>query len=77
MITYGVIYLNCMGTPLKYSFINEHRTVWDVMTMFRALCVARAGFYACLNNLVSAREKANQRLTIVWIHSPCALSRDS
>ncbi len=32
------------------------------MTMCRVLHVARAGFYAWLHNLVSARDKDNQRL---------------
>lgn len=45
-----------------YRFINEHRTVWGVMTMCRVLNVARAGFYAWLHNPVSARDKDNQRL---------------
>ncbi|HGE8341430.1 MULTISPECIES: IS3 family transposase [Serratia] len=52
----------CKGARLKYRFINEHRTVWGVMTMCRVLHVARAGFYAWLHNLVSARDKDNQRL---------------
>ncbi|WP_260591391.1 IS3 family transposase [Enterobacter hormaechei] len=52
----------CKGALLKYRFINEHRTVWGVMTMCRVLCVARAGFYAWLHNPVSARDKDNQRL---------------
>ncbi|HBX5876648.1 TPA: hypothetical protein MIH04_23105 [Klebsiella pneumoniae] len=47
---------------MKYRFINEHRTVWGVMTMCRVLCVVRAGFYAWLHNPVSARDKDNQRL---------------
>ncbi|QLY63171.1 IS3 family transposase [Citrobacter freundii] len=47
---------------MKYRFINEHRTVWGVMTMCRVLDVARAGFYAWLHNPVSARDKDNQRL---------------
>ncbi|HHO8394719.1 IS3 family transposase [Klebsiella pneumoniae] len=52
----------CKGARLKYRFINEHRTVWGVMTMCRVLDVARAGFYAWLHNPVSARDKDNQRL---------------
>ncbi|ENT4773353.1 IS3 family transposase [Salmonella enterica] len=52
----------CKGARLKYRFINEHRTVWGVMTMCRVLCVARAGFYAWLHNPLSARDKDNQRL---------------
>ncbi|EPB3766848.1 MULTISPECIES: IS3 family transposase [Enterobacteriaceae] len=52
----------CKGALLKYRFINEHRTVWGVMTMCRVLDVARAGFYAWLHNPVSARDKDNQRL---------------
>ncbi|MFZ5272309.1 IS3 family transposase [Enterobacter asburiae] len=52
----------CKGARLKYRFINEHRTVWGVMTMYRVLCVARAGFYAWLHNPVSARDKDNQCL---------------
>ncbi|WP_395279800.1 IS3 family transposase [Klebsiella variicola] len=52
----------CKGARLKYRFINEHRSVWGVMTMCRVLCVARAGFYAWLHNPVSARDKDNQRL---------------
>ncbi len=52
----------CKGARLKYRFINEHRTVWGVMTMCWVLCVARAGFYAWLHNPVSARDKDNQRL---------------
>ncbi|WP_179141216.1 IS3 family transposase [Cronobacter sakazakii] len=52
----------CKGARLKYRFINEHSTVWGVMTMCRVLCVARAGFYAWLHNPVSARDKDNQRL---------------
>ncbi|WP_308380867.1 IS3 family transposase [Serratia marcescens] len=52
----------CKGARLKYRFINEHRTVWGVMTMCRVLHVARAGFYAWLHNPVSARDKDNQRL---------------
>ncbi|WP_202963937.1 IS3 family transposase [Serratia nematodiphila] len=52
----------CKGARLKYRFINEHRTVWGVMTMCRVLCVARAGFYAWLHHPVSARDKDNQRL---------------
>ncbi|MGP2666667.1 IS3 family transposase [Serratia nevei] len=52
----------CKGARLKYRFINEHRTVWGVMTMCRVLHVARAGFYARLHNPVSARDKDNQRL---------------
>ncbi|MCK6879991.1 IS3 family transposase [Enterobacter bugandensis] len=52
----------CKGARLKYRFINEHRTVWGVMTMCRVLNVARAGFYAWLHNPVPARDKDNQRL---------------
>ncbi|EOJ4702466.1 TPA: IS3 family transposase [Escherichia coli] len=52
----------CKGARLKSRFINEHRTVWGVMTMCRVLDVARAGFYAWLHNPVSARDKDNQRL---------------
>ncbi|MEE4612299.1 IS3 family transposase [Serratia marcescens] len=52
----------CKGARLKYRFINEHPTVWGVMTMCRVLHVARAGFYAWLHNPVSARDKDNQRL---------------
>ncbi|WP_204985440.1 IS3 family transposase [Escherichia coli] len=52
----------CKGARLQYRFINEHRTVWGVMTMYRVLDVARAGFYAWLHNPVSARDKDNQRL---------------
>ncbi|MEB2704029.1 IS3 family transposase [Citrobacter koseri] len=52
----------CKGARLKYRFINEHRTVWGVMTMCRVLNVARAGFYAWLHNPVSVRDKDNQRL---------------
>ncbi|WP_220676585.1 IS3 family transposase [Klebsiella pasteurii] len=52
----------CKGARLKDRFINEHRSVWGVMTMCRVLCVARAGFYAWLHNPVSARDKDNQRL---------------
>ncbi|MEX3137549.1 IS3 family transposase [Serratia ureilytica] len=52
----------CKGARLKYRFINEHRTVWGVMTMCRVLNVALAGFYALLNNQLSARDKDNQRL---------------
>ncbi|WP_222423668.1 IS3 family transposase [Yersinia kristensenii] len=52
----------CKGARLKYRFINEHRTVWGVMTMCRVLNVARAGFYAWLHDPVSARDKDNQRL---------------
>ncbi|HHT7402517.1 TPA: IS3 family transposase, partial [Raoultella ornithinolytica] len=52
----------CKGARLKYRFINEHRTVWGVMTMCRVLHVARAGFYAWLHNPVSVRDKDNQRL---------------
>ncbi|MEB7830291.1 IS3 family transposase [Klebsiella quasipneumoniae] len=55
----------CKGARLKYRFINEHRTVWGVMTMCRVLNVARAGFYAWLHNPVSARDKDNQRLLII------------
>ncbi|HBV3119836.1 TPA: IS3 family transposase [Klebsiella pneumoniae] len=50
---------------MKYRFINEHRTVWGVMTMCRVLNVARAGFYAWLHNPVSARDKDNQRLLML------------
>ncbi|QWZ75392.1 IS3 family transposase [Enterobacter roggenkampii] len=55
----------CKGARLKYRFINEHRTVWGVMTMCRVLNVARAGFYAWLHNPVSARDKDNQRLLML------------
>ncbi|HGP2300786.1 TPA: IS3 family transposase [Salmonella enterica] len=55
----------CKGVRLKYRFINEHRTVWGVMTMCRVLNVARAGFYAWLHNPVSARDKDNQRLLML------------
>ncbi|UHO33193.1 IS3 family transposase [Citrobacter rodentium NBRC 105723 = DSM 16636] len=55
----------CKGARLKYRFINEHRTVWGMMTMCRVLNVARAGFYAWLHNPVSARDKDNQRLLIL------------
>ncbi|MFC6119748.1 IS3 family transposase [Phytobacter sp. SCO41] len=55
----------CKGARLKYRFINEHRTVWGVMTMCRVLNIARAGFYAWLHNPVSARDKDNQRLLIL------------
>nr|URZ94505.1 ISEam1 transposase tnpB [Raoultella ornithinolytica] len=47
---------------MKYRFINEHRTVWGVMTMCQVLSVARAGFYAWQHNPVPARDKDNQRL---------------
>ncbi|MDN2488638.1 IS3 family transposase [Kosakonia sacchari] len=63
----------CKGARLKYRFINEHRTVWGVMTMCRVLCVARAGFYAWLHNPVSARDKDNQRL-LTLIRDSCSLS---
>ncbi|HBR6704119.1 TPA: IS3 family transposase [Klebsiella pneumoniae] len=55
----------CKGARLKYRFINEHRTVWGVMTMCRVLNVARAGFYAWLHNPVSTRDKDNQRLLML------------
>ncbi|HIB5648316.1 IS3 family transposase [Klebsiella variicola] len=55
----------CKGARLKYRFINEHRTVWGVMTMCRVLNIARAGFCAWLHNPVSARDKDNQRLLIL------------
>ncbi|WP_220182511.1 IS3 family transposase [Kluyvera ascorbata] len=55
----------CKGARLKYRFINEHRTVWGVMTMCRVLNVARVGFYAWLHNPVSARDKDNQRLLML------------
>ncbi|QUT18168.1 IS3 family transposase [Rahnella inusitata] len=55
----------CKGARLKYRFINEHRTVWGVMTMCRVLNVARAGFYAWLHNPVSGRDKDNQRLLML------------
>ncbi|WP_395165594.1 IS3 family transposase [Klebsiella variicola] len=55
----------CKGARLKYRFINEHRTVWDVMTMCRVLNIARAGFCAWLHNPVSARDKDNQRLLML------------
>ncbi|MEA1016701.1 IS3 family transposase [Enterobacter asburiae] len=55
----------CKGARLKYRFINEHRTVWGVMTMCRVLNVARAGFYAWLHNPVSVRDKDNQRLLML------------
>ncbi|WP_154066848.1 IS3 family transposase [Kosakonia radicincitans] len=55
----------CKGARLKYRFINEHRTVWGVMTMCPVLNVARAGFYAWLHNPVPARDKDNQRLLIL------------
>ncbi|WP_212541871.1 IS3 family transposase [Pantoea sp. AMG 501] len=55
----------CKGARPKYRFINEHRTVWGVMTMCRVLNVARAGFYAWLHNPVSARDKDNQRLLML------------
>ncbi|ECE2104320.1 IS3 family transposase [Salmonella enterica subsp. enterica serovar Newport] len=55
----------CKGARLKYRFINEHHTVWGVMTMCRVLNVARAGFYAWLHNPVSARDKDNQRLLML------------
>ncbi|HHQ6230683.1 IS3 family transposase [Klebsiella variicola] len=64
----------CKGARLKYRFINEHRTVWGVMTMCRVLCVARAGFYAWLHNPVSARDKDNQRL-LTLIRDSYSLSR--
>ncbi|WP_312806046.1 IS3 family transposase [Atlantibacter hermannii] len=63
----------CKGARLKYRFINEHRTVWGVMTMCRVLNVARAGFYAWLHNPVSARDKDNQRL-LMLIHDSYSLS---
>ncbi|MGP2832594.1 IS3 family transposase [Serratia nevei] len=63
----------CKGARLKYRFINEHRTVWGVMTMCRVLHVARAGFYAWLHNPVSARDKDNQRL-LTLIHDSYSLS---
>ncbi|WP_156036599.1 IS3 family transposase [Kosakonia radicincitans] len=63
----------CKGARLKYRFINEHRTVWGVMTMCRVLNVARAGFYAWLHNPVPARDKDNQRLLIL-IRDSCSLS---
>ncbi|HHP1362432.1 TPA: IS3 family transposase [Klebsiella variicola subsp. variicola] len=55
----------CKGARLKYRFINEHRTVWGVMTMCRVLNIARAGFCAWLHNPVSARDKDNQRLLML------------
>nr|WP_218132992.1 IS3 family transposase [Enterobacter cloacae] len=55
----------CKGARLKYRFINEHRSVWGVMTMCRVLNVARAGFYAWLHNPISARDKDNQRLLML------------
>lgn len=55
----------CKGPRLKYRFINEHHTVRGVMTMCRVLNIARAGFYAWLHNLVSARDKDNQRLLML------------
>ncbi|MGP2798565.1 IS3 family transposase [Serratia ureilytica] len=55
----------CKGARLKYRFINEHRTVWGVMTTCRVLNVARAGFHAWLHNPVSARDKDNQRLLML------------
>ncbi|CED73256.1 transposase (fragment) [Klebsiella pneumoniae] len=44
----------CKGARLKYRFINEHCTVCGVMTMYRVLNVARAGYYAWLHITASA-----------------------
>ncbi|MGE6223036.1 IS3 family transposase [Aeromonas media] len=63
----------CKGARLKYRFINEHRSVWRVMTMCRVLNVARAGFYAWLHHPVCARDKDNQRL-LMLIRDSYALS---
>lgn len=50
------------GTRVKYRFMNEHRRDYAITLMCRVLRVARAGFYAWLQEPVSDHPKEDARL---------------
>jgi putative transposase len=45
-----------------YSFIEEHRNEFNINAMCRVLGVARAGYYAWLDNSISDRAQEDERL---------------
>lgn len=47
---------------MRYAFIREHRAQYRITTMCRVLRVSRAGFYAWLEQVPSARARANVAL---------------
>lgn len=48
---------------MKYAFIEVHRPYFSITAMCRVLCVHKSGFYAWLQNKVTARAKEDERLT--------------
>ena len=50
------------GIQVKYAFIHEHRTAFRVTEMCRVLRVHRSGYYSWQVELVSARQKDDDRL---------------
>ena len=52
----------CQGVRVKYQFIKDHRDEFRVVSMCRALCVTRSGYYSWLCASPSRRHQDNQRL---------------
>jgi putative transposase len=49
---------------MKFAFIAKHRHVWPVSWLCEALEVSRSGFHAWLRRGPSARERADEKLTV-------------
>lgn len=47
---------------MRYHFVKEHRQVFRIVSMCRALDVSRSGFYDWCTRPLSARERSNQAL---------------
>lgn len=47
---------------MRYAFINEHRTIWPIVTMCRVLAVSRSGFFGWVKRLPSQRQQRRDEL---------------
>jgi putative transposase len=52
------------GNAMRFAFIAKHRHVWPVSWLCEALDVSRSGFHAWLHRGPSARETADEELTV-------------
>ena len=48
---------------MKYAFMQAHKSEFRLTSMCRVLKVYRSGYYAWLREPLSARAKANEKLT--------------
>ena len=50
---------------MKFTFIEEHRAEFHVVTMCRVLALSKAGYYTWRKRPQSARARANEQLVLV------------